>query len=112
MKTCRFTGKAPNWRSGCFSSCFPPRTPGRALTMYFERSMLCPPVGERRTLRPKSRFICFYAVSIAFSRLAHNFFHAFDDIRRLMNNFFCQLFQPFASYLSDLPLPLLPLSDK
>jgi hypothetical protein len=39
MKTWRFTGNALNCRSGRFSSCFPPRTPGRAFTMYFDKSM-------------------------------------------------------------------------
>ena len=51
-------------------------------------------------------------LTIAFLRLTHNLFHPLDDIRRLMNNFFRQRFEPLAAHRRDLPLALVRLGDE
>src|SRR5689334_7630099 len=45
-------------------------------------------------------------------RLAHDFFHALDDIRRLIDDFLRQGLQPFAADRCNLPLALLCFREK
>ena len=50
--------------------------------------------------------------SFQYLLFAHDFFHPLNDVRRLINDFFRQCFQPFAANRSDFPLPLIRLDEK
>src|SRR5687768_2823720 len=94
IKIWRLTAIWMRSRNGRFSSNLPPRTPGRASTIYSLRSMSSPVIG----LSPFS--------------LSQNFLHSFDDIGRLLNHLFGQSFELFTAHRIDLPLPFFCLSQE